>query len=506
MAIAVERVNLLGSWGAFVVVVFLMKHCSNVYCKSSVLYAGLLWAINPRQTGRQWHNYFISHWPWRHGNAYSNTDGHGNAYSNGSCSAFSNSQFKRATCIYRPRSVWWLLYSTTTTCSTRTVVHGVSITNEDLECLCTRPAGCVNGPRPALAPKFTNRFHFDQSFQSSVPPFAVIPHLAIRTYSTLEICLTSLRETGASQLYHQHHVCLTSCTTAAASTTYKRWPCSICGSLKCTTSKTANVDISLLTFRRYLLHCLEYDMIAPSNDIATGYNNMYRLFCFFKRFLYGLIRHLFFMGACTYMRNLVGIATVAAYVKGFHIIDGIWLLFVCTFSTIVMLTLIVYTSPHNRSKSYVSAIKAHVRLAMGEQTAYYKPTWFGTALETITHGLIKINVLYVLTIQVTWGSCLADIGKGTEAKLSEVTVGVCITCIPFLLLQLSTWELLPLTVQLALSVRCWESHYKLAAPWVVSLPWKWVWRPDRFCRDFIYRRAGIFAEVEVAVAVCTCIA
>ncbi len=79
-------------------------------------------------------------------------------------------------------------------------------------CARAHAAGCVNGPCPALAPKFTNRFHFDQALQYSVPPFAVIPHLAIRTYPTLEICLTGLRATGASQLHHQHHFRLTSCT------------------------------------------------------------------------------------------------------------------------------------------------------------------------------------------------------------------------------------------------------------------------------------------------------
>ncbi len=102
--------------------------------------ARVLWAINPRQTERQRYNYYISP---GHGNAYSNTDGR--IATVAVCKAVRSATHSSNVLSTTERDAW-LPCSTTTTCSTRTLEHGVSITNEDQvaahvpSCTCKRPA------------------------------------------------------------------------------------------------------------------------------------------------------------------------------------------------------------------------------------------------------------------------------------------------------------------------------------------------------------------------------
>ncbi len=112
-----------------------------------------------------------------------------------------------------------------------------------------------------------------------MPPFAVIPHLAtcIRTYPTFEICLTSLRATGASQLHHQNHFRLTNCTTAEANTIPTNADLvafvADIDNIHGTASKTANVDKFFKTLQalfialsgvQYDIYCTQQRDIMPS--------------------------------------------------------------------------------------------------------------------------------------------------------------------------------------------------------------------------------------------------
>ncbi len=158
---------------------------------------------------------------------------------------------------------------------------GVSITNEDLVAAHVPTARVrVNGPRPALdlelAAKLSNGLHFDQPLLPSVPPFTVIPHLAIRTYPTFEICLTSLRATGASQLHRQHHFRLTNCTTAAANTIPTNADLvafvADIDNIHGTASKTANVDKFLKTLQALFiaLSGVQYDIYCTQQRHSNG--------------------------------------------------------------------------------------------------------------------------------------------------------------------------------------------------------------------------------------------